>query len=64
MKRIQQPKIEVVGNKTHMDCLVCGIHKVIAEENAKFVYLEINKFRREHEHIVRKAEVIKIIQKS
>jgi len=53
MKRIQQPKIEIVNGRVHMDCPHCQIHKVVDEQkNAQFAYLEINKFRKDHEHIL------------
>jgi len=37
----------------HMQCTKCGIVKNIETNNAKFAYLEINHFRKEHEHLER-----------
>ena len=35
----------------HMYCTKCGTLKNVETENAKLAYLEINKFRKEHEHL-------------
>jgi len=40
-----------------LHCTVCGELKVVETDAPKFAYLQINKFRKEHEHLERRIKV-------
>jgi len=52
MTRIQQPEITEIKHCVMMWCPICNISKIIKKEDVQFAYLEINKFRKEHEHVM------------
>ena len=43
-------------NTVNLHCTICGKIKNINTEDAKFAYLEINKFRGEHAHLKKEGE--------
>ena len=60
---VHQPEIQEIVSlhfKTHlrvyMHCPRCQVRKVVETDDAKFAYKEINKFRIQHEHYVKKGE--------
>ena len=48
--KIKQPIIKQLGDNVYLDCPICQIHKVVDCLNPQFAYIEISKFRIQHEH--------------
>jgi hypothetical protein len=54
MIRIKQPKFYEKETVVIMTCPTCNLLKIVEKQDIEFTYLEINKFRKEHEHITKR----------